>query len=184
MLIFVHCFHYCINITGIPDSPSNVTIHTDTFTSSSVNISWTESSSPCVTNYRYNVSSTTIDSTTTSNSTVLEGLVPSNDTLCVIVATIDTASRTNSSDPVCFVINGKYILLCFSITETILYYISIVPPAVDMLTITKGTDTCTCTSLEIDVEWDELDFNVVCVLIDLYQLTQIMYLQLANNYIS
>ncbi len=53
-----------------------------------------------------------------------------------------------------------------------------------MLTITKGTDTCTCTSLEVDVEWDEVDFNVVslvCLLIDLYQLTQITYLQFANN---
>ncbi len=96
---------------GIPDSPSNVMVHTDTFTSSSVNISWTESSSPCVTNYRYNVSSTTINGTTTSNSVVLEGLVPSDDTLCVEVATVDTADRTNSSDPVCFVFNGNYILL-------------------------------------------------------------------------
>ncbi len=86
-------------------------VHTDTFTSSSVNISWTESSSLCITNYRYNVSSTTIDDTTTSNSVVLEGLVPCNDTLCVIVTAIDTADRTNSSDPICFVINGKHILL-------------------------------------------------------------------------
>ena len=103
------CYYYITVLTllGIPDSPSNVMVNTDTFTSSSVNISWTESSSPCVTNYRYNVSSTTIDSTTTSNSTVLEGLVPSDDTLCVEVATVDTANRTNSSDPVCFVINGR-----------------------------------------------------------------------------
>ncbi len=92
---------------GIPDSPSNVTIHNDTFTSSSVNISWTESPSPCLTNYRYNVSSTTIDGTTTSNSTVLEGLVPSDDQYCVIVTAIDSADMTNSSDPVCFVFNGK-----------------------------------------------------------------------------
>ena len=110
------------SITGIPDSPSNVTIHTDTFTNSSVNISWTESSSPCVTNYRYNVSSTTIDGTTTSNSTVLEGLIPSNDTLCVEVATVDTANRTNSSDPVCFVINGKHLL---SIIKLLIFIITI-----------------------------------------------------------
>ncbi len=150
------------SITGIPDSPSNVTIHTDTFTNSSVNISWTESSSPCVTNYRYNVSSTTIDGTTTSNSTVLEGLIPSNDTLCVEVATVDTANRTNSSDPaICFVFNGKHLL---SITRTInIYcnYTSVVPPAVDMLTATNGT--MADTSLEVDVEWEEVDFDVVCV---------------------
>ena len=51
-----------------------------------------------------------------------------------------------------------------SLYETILYYTSIVPPAVDMLTATKGTDICT--SLEVNVEWDEVDFDVVCLLID------------------
>ena len=90
-------------IIGIPDSPSNVIIHTDTFTSSSVNISWTESSSPCVTEYRYTVSSTTINSTTTSNSAVLEGLVPSDDPYCVTVAAVDTANRTNSIIVILFV---------------------------------------------------------------------------------
>ncbi len=82
--------------------------------------------------------------------------------MCVEVATVDTAGRTNSSDPVCFVINGKHLLTI----NTYYNCISIVPPAVDMLTITKGTDTCT--SLEVNVEWDEVDFDVVCVLIDLY----------------
>ncbi len=104
MTFFYSAFLY--TITGIPDSPSNVTIHTDTFTSSSVNISWTESPSPCVTHYRYNVSSTTIDGTTTSNSVVLDGLVLSDVVHCIEVATVDTANRTNSSDPVCFVFNG------------------------------------------------------------------------------
>ncbi len=104
LLIFYPTFLF--TITGIPDSPSNVTIHTDTFTNSSVNISWTESSSPCVTHYRYNVSSTTIDSTTTSNSTVLDGLVLSDVVHCIEVAIVDTANITNSSDPVCFVFNG------------------------------------------------------------------------------
>ena len=108
-------------IIGIPDSPSNVIIHTDTFTSSSVNISWTESSSPCVTEYRYTVSSTTINSTTTSNSAVLEGLVPSDDPYCVTVAAVDTADRTNSSDPVCFIFNGKENVHHLTIDITLTY---------------------------------------------------------------
>ena len=37
----------------------------------------------------------------------------------------------------------------------------VVPPAVDMMTATNGT--MSDTSLEVDVEWDEVDFDVVCV---------------------
>ena len=96
---------------GPPASPEDVTIHTDTFTNSSVNISWTESSSPCVTSYRYNVSSTAIEENiimeTSSNSVMVEGLVPSDDQYCVVVTAIDTANRNSSgSDPSCFIFNG------------------------------------------------------------------------------
>ena len=97
---------------GIPASPQNITIHTDTFTSSSVSISWTESSSDCVTGYRYNVSSTatTIVQSTSDpavTTVTVEGLVPSDDQYCVVVTTIDTANRYSSdSDTVCLYYNG------------------------------------------------------------------------------
>ena len=98
---------------GIPASPEGVTIHTDTFTSSSVSISWTESSSDCVTGYRYNVSSTatTIVQSTSDpavTTVTVEGLVPSDDQYCVVVTTIDTANRENSSnDSSCILFNGN-----------------------------------------------------------------------------
>ena len=108
---------FCVNlIPGIPTSPEGVTIHTDTFTSSSVNISWTESSSDCVTGYRYNVSSTatTIVQSTSDpavTTVTVEGLVPSDDQYCVVVTTIDTANRYSSdSDTVCLYYNGRYIV--------------------------------------------------------------------------
>ena len=99
--------------SGPPASPEGVTIHNDTFTNSSVNISWTESSSPCVTSYRYNVSSTAIEENiimeTSSNSVMVEGLVPSDDQYCVVVTAIDTANRNSSgSDPSYFIFNSKY----------------------------------------------------------------------------
>ena len=101
-------------ILGIPASPQNLTIHTDTFTSSSVSISWTESSSDCVTGYRYNVSSTAttpiVESTSDPAVTTVtvEGLVPSDDQYCVVVTTIDTANRySNDSDTVCLYYNGE-----------------------------------------------------------------------------
>ena len=98
---------------GIPASPKGVTIHTDTFTSSSVSISWTESSSDCVTGYRYNVSTATTIVQSTSDPAVttvtVEGLVPSDDQYCVVVTTIDTANRYSSdSDTVCLYYNGKF----------------------------------------------------------------------------
>ena len=96
----------------IPASPEGVTIHTDTFTSSSVSISWTDPSSDCVTGYRYNVSSTTttiVQSTSDPAVTTVtvEGLVPSDDQYCVVVTTIDTANRYSiDSDTVCLYYNG------------------------------------------------------------------------------
>ena len=95
----------------IPPSPSDLTIHTDTFTSSSVSISWTESNSSCVTGY--NVSSVLLQSITTSDTTVtVEGLVPSDDQYCIVVTTIDTANRSSSdSDPVCFVFNSELVVV-------------------------------------------------------------------------
>ena len=49
----------------VPDSPGVVIVDPDSYTSSSVSISWTESPSVCDTTFSYNVSSTnTIDGTT------------------------------------------------------------------------------------------------------------------------
>ena len=101
------------SIPGIPVSPQNLTIHTDTFTSSSVSISWTESSSDCVTGYRYNVSSTATTivqsfSDPAVTTVTVEGLIPSDDQYCVVVTTIDTANRYSSdSDTVCLYFNGE-----------------------------------------------------------------------------
>ena len=98
------------SIPDIPNSPEGVAIHT--FTNSSVSISWTESSSDCVTGYRYNVSSTatTIVQSTSDpavTTVTVEGLVPSDDQYCVVVTTIDTANRhSNDSDTVCLYFNG------------------------------------------------------------------------------
>ena len=87
----------------IPDSPGIVLIDTNTFSNSSVAISWTESPSVCNTIFTYNVNSTIIG-TTTSNSVVLEGLVPSDDNYCVTVTATDYTTRT--SDQSCFRFNG------------------------------------------------------------------------------
>lgn len=100
-------------ILGPPANSEGVVIY---FTSSSVNISWTESSSSsssCFKGYRYNVSSTAIEENiimeTTSNSVMVEGLVPSDDQYCVVVTAIDTANRTsNGTDPSCFIFSGEY----------------------------------------------------------------------------
>ena len=105
---------YFPSFPGVPASPQSVTILTDTFTSTSVNISWTESSSPCVTGYRYNVSSAAIEDNiimefnSTDSTVVIEGLVPSDDQYCVVVTATDTANRNSSdSDPACFIFNGE-----------------------------------------------------------------------------
>ena len=101
------------SIPGIPVSPQNLTIHTDTFTISSVSISWTESSSDCVTGYRYNVSSTATTivqsfSDPAVTTVTVEGLIPSDDQYCVVVTTIDTANRYSSdSEIVCLYFNGE-----------------------------------------------------------------------------
>ncbi len=84
------------------DSPGSVLVDTNTFTSSSVAISWTESPSVCKTTFTYNVNST--NDTTTSNSTVLEGIVPSDNNYCVTVTATDYTNRT--SDQSCFRFNG------------------------------------------------------------------------------
>ena len=92
-------------------NPEGVTIHTDTFTSSSVSISWTESSSDCVTGYRYNVSSTATtivqsisDPAVTTVTVTVEGLVPSDDQYCVVVTAISSGESTS---PSCFIFNSK-----------------------------------------------------------------------------
>ena len=79
-----------------PDSPGSVLVDTNSFTNSSVAISWTASPSVCNTIFTYSVNST--NDTTTSNSTVLEGLVPSNDNYCVTVTAIDYTTRTSEQD--------------------------------------------------------------------------------------
>ena len=94
-----------------PPVPQNVDINQ--FTSSSVSISWTESSSDCVTGYRYNVSSEDNQSIldTTSNSPVtVEGLVPSFHLYYVVINSFDTANRNSSdSDPECLYFNGEHV---------------------------------------------------------------------------
>ena len=99
-------------LPGIPASPEGVTIHTDTFTSSSVSISWTESSSDCVTGYRYNVSleDHQILNTTSNSPVTVEGLVPSYDLYYVVINSFDTANRNSSdSDPECVYFNGEHV---------------------------------------------------------------------------
>ncbi len=92
---------WCYLITVITtDSPGSVLVDTNTLTSSSVAISWT---AVCNTIFTYNVNST-INGTTTSNSTVLEGLVTSDDNYCVTVTATDYTNRT--SDQSCFRFNG------------------------------------------------------------------------------
>ena len=45
---------------------------------------------------------------TSSNSVMVEGLVPSDDQYCVVVTAIDKVNRNSSgSDPSCFIFNGK-----------------------------------------------------------------------------
>ena len=89
-----------------PDSPGVVIVDPDSYTSSSVSISWTESPSVCDTTFSYNVSSTnTNDGTTTSNNAVLGDLVPSDDPYGVIVTATDYTTRT--SDESCFLFNGE-----------------------------------------------------------------------------
>ena len=94
-----------------PPVPQNVDINQ--FTSSSVNISWTESSSDCVTGYRYNVSSEDNQSIldTTSNSPItVEGLVPSYDLYYVVINSFDAANRNSSdSDSECIYFNGEHV---------------------------------------------------------------------------
>ena len=98
-----------------PPVPQDVDINQ--FTSSSVSISWTESSSDCVTGYRYNVSSTatTIVQSTSDpavTTVTVEGLVPSDDQYCVVVTTIDTANRYSSdSDTVCLYYNCELAII-------------------------------------------------------------------------
>ena len=109
-------FEFIIHI-DLPASPHNITIHTDTFSSSSVSISWTDSSSDCVNGYRYNITSaaTTIVQSTSDHAVTtvtVEGLVPSDDQYCVVVTTIDTANRYSSdSDTVCLYYNGELAII-------------------------------------------------------------------------
>ena len=42
-----------------------------------------------------------------------------------------------------------------------LIFIIIVPPAVDMFNVTNGTQSDT--TIEVVVEWEEVEFDVVCV---------------------
>ncbi len=45
-----------------------------------------------------------------------------------------------------------------------LTYIFIVPSAVDMLNIAQSVDVYTCTSIQVEIEWDEIQFDVVCII--------------------
>ena len=104
--LLFYFFNSFIITVIIPDSPGVVIVDPDSYTSSSVSISWTESSSGFDTIFSYNVSLTnTIDgAATTSNKTVLGDLVPSDDPYRVTVTAIDYTTRT--SDESCFLFNG------------------------------------------------------------------------------
>ena len=107
----IHLVLYILLFTVItPDSPGVVIVDPDSYTSSSVNISWTESPSVCDTTFSYNILSTnTIYDTTTSNNAVLGGLVPSDDPYCVIVTATDYTTRTSNQS--CFLFTSEYIHL-------------------------------------------------------------------------
>ena len=110
------------------------------FTSSSVSISWTESSSDCVTGYRYNVSSGNQVLDTTSNSPVtVEGLDPSYDLYYVVINSFDTANRNSSdSDPECVYFNGEHVHTIIHLSYTvIILFILVVPPPVDSVNVTN-----------------------------------------------
>ena len=72
--------------------------------------------------------------TTTSNSTVLEGIVPSDDNYCVTVTATDYTTRT--SDQSCFRFNGKYNNILLNSLLSISFY-CIDPPAVNNLIVTN-----------------------------------------------
>ena len=61
----------------------------------------------------------------TSNSVMVEGLVPSDDQYCVVVTAIDIKHNSgNGSDPVCFTFTGiniLFIIICYNITFILLY---------------------------------------------------------------
>ena len=134
------------------------------FTSSSVSISWTESSSDCVTGYRYNVSSEDIQILdTTSNSPVtVGGLVPSYDLYYVVINSFDTANRNSSdSDPECVYFNGEHVhtilytchIKCVII---IILFIPVVPPPVDSVNVTNTS--VSDTEVEVVVTWEPVEY--------------------------
>ena len=90
------------------DPPVPLNVEINQFTSSSVSISWTESSSDCVTGYRYNVSSedTQILDTTSNSPVTVEGLVPSYGLYYIVINSFDTANR---NDTECLYFNGEHV---------------------------------------------------------------------------
>ena len=115
------------------------------------------SSSNCVTGYRYNVSSTIVQSTSDPAVTTVtvEGLVPSDDQYCVVVTTIDTANRYSSdSDTVCLYFNSK--LRMIDLFEIIFLSLP-VPPQPVITCISNVTESATTDS--ITVQWT---LNLVC----------------------
>ena len=133
----------------------------DQFTSSSVSISWTESSSDCVTGYRYNVSSedTQILNTTSNSPVTVGGLVPSYDLYYVVINSFDAANRNSiDSDTVCLYFNGEHVhkIIHLQCVIIVTLFILVVPPPVDSVIATNTS--VSDTEVEVVVTWEPVEY--------------------------
>ena len=110
--------HFEIDITSLAlPTIDSLTVHSDSFTPTSVMVSW-QSSSPCITKYQYVLSGSNIleqDVTSTGDSditVVIEDLQPSNTLYCVAVNAIDSGNRIGPGSRLgCWLFNGSLIKL-------------------------------------------------------------------------
>ena len=129
---------------------------------SSVSISWTESSSDCVTGYRYNVSSEDhqILNTTSNSPVTVEGLVPSYDLYYVVINSFDAANRNSSdSDTECVYFNGEHVhtIIHLPYQVIMILFILVVPPPVnDSVSVTNTS--VSDTEVEVVVTWEPVEY--------------------------
>lgn len=86
-----------------------LTIHDDTFSSTSVNMSWTESPSHCgPVIYRYSIlpGSELVESST-SNNVAVDVPSPSDDPYCITVSVIYIYNTTSTTNEQCFLFQGN-----------------------------------------------------------------------------
>ena len=93
----------------------SLTVHSDSFTPTSVMVSW-QSSSSCITKYQYVLSGSNIleqDVTSTDDVTVvIEDLQPSSTLYCVVVNAIDSGNRIGPDSRLgCWLFNCSLIKL-------------------------------------------------------------------------